>query len=126
MGRAIFARRLSRQFFENAIELRQRLKSDCKCDFAYSKIDTFQKLARFLEPQARDIIDELYARHLFELLAQVSRIDPNRFCHIAQRKLFGRMFLDELARLPDIARLRPVFVRRKAIPPSEASFGEVC
>lgn len=101
----ICSRRFSGKFFENAIELRERLEPDSKCDFTDAKIDIFQELACFLKPAARNVINKLCAGHLFELFAQVRRIDPDRLGHFAQRKLFGGMFLNEPARFPDVSRL---------------------
>ena len=70
------------------------MESDSKCYFAHAKIAIFQKSACFLEPAARNVIDKLYAGHLFELFAQMRRIDPDRLRYFAQRKLFGGMFLN--------------------------------
>lgn len=83
MSRAVRSWRFSRKLFEDSIELGERLESGRKCDFAYAKIDIFQKLPRFFEPGAGNVIDELNAGDLFELFAQVSGIDPDRVCHYA-------------------------------------------
>ena len=80
---AICAWRFSGELFENAIELGKRLEPDGKCDFAYPKIDIFQKFPRFFESSAGNIIDKLCAGHLFELFTQVRRIDPHRLCYLS-------------------------------------------
>jgi len=70
--------RFSGKLFEDAIELGERLKSDGERSFAHAKIEIVQKLARVFEAISRDVIDKLNAGHLFELLAQVSRINSDR------------------------------------------------
>ena len=54
------------------------MKSDGERSFAHAKIEIVQKLARVFEAISRDVIDKLNAGHLFELLAQVSRINSDR------------------------------------------------
>src|ERR1700719_3703244 len=106
MRRAILGRRFSGQDLEDAVELRKRLKTDRECDFANPKIDIFQKLARLFEPGARDVVDKLDAGDLFEFFTQVGGVDSYGTGHSSQRKVFLRVFFDESARFPDIARLR--------------------
>ena len=89
------------------------MKSNSKCDFAHPKIDIFQKFPRFVEPGAGNVIDKLYARHLFELFAQMSRIDPDRLRDFAKGNFFGGMFLNELARFPDVPRFGAMVVVRR-------------
>jgi hypothetical protein len=57
------------QSFENAIELRKRLKSRGECDFADAQIALVKQLARSLEPDTRNILDKIYARYLLEIFA---------------------------------------------------------
>ena len=84
MSCPIRSRRFPRQLFENAIELRQRLKPDRECDFADAKIDIMQKGARFFEPCAGDVIDKIYTGHLLELFAQMIRADVDRVRHLTE------------------------------------------
>lgn len=59
MGCAIRGWRFTRERFENAIELRERLKPDRECDLANAKIRIQQQLARFSEPCAGDVMDKI-------------------------------------------------------------------
>ena len=52
---------ISRKVFENAIELRERLKPCRERDLADPKIGICQKITRFFEPGARDVIDKIHA-----------------------------------------------------------------
>ena len=74
-------RRLACEFFENAVELGQRLKTDREGDFADPLISILQQLARFFDPYASDVIDKVHARHFFEFLAQMVRANIDRFCY---------------------------------------------
>jgi len=85
----IFARRFSRQFFENAVELGKRLEAYGERDFADPKIDIFQKFTRRLESNPRNVIDELSSGDLFKFFAQVGGIDSDRFGDFAERKVLG-------------------------------------
>jgi hypothetical protein len=105
MERAILLRRFPGKFFKYSIELRERLKTDRKCDFTHSKIDIFQEFLSSLETNPRDVIDELYSGYLFEFFAEMRRIDANCFRDFVERQFFGRVFLNEFSRLPNIARL---------------------
>src|SRR5262249_7241004 len=78
---SIFSWRFTRELPEHAIELRKRLKSDRERDFADAKIDILQELARMFEPPLRHIIDELGPGYLFELFAEMRRINAGRVCH---------------------------------------------
>src|ERR1043166_1619625 len=104
-GGAKLAGRFAAKLFEHAIKLRQRLKSDSERDLADAKIDIVEETARFFETDSRDVIDEVDASDFFEFFAQVIRADVRGFGHLAERKFFRRMFLDELARLPNLDRL---------------------
>jgi hypothetical protein len=65
----------SRELFENAIELRQRLEADCEGDFADPKIRIPQEITRFADAYPGDVIDKVDPGHFFELLAQVIAAD---------------------------------------------------
>src|SRR5262245_45733361 len=100
----ILRRRFARKSFKNAIELRQRLKSDGECDFADTAIRISQEITRVLEPSMREILDKVYAGHVLKLFAQMIRTKADHFRHLPQRKFFGRMLLYKPARLPDLNR----------------------
>ncbi len=97
--------RFSRELFENPIELRQRLEPHGKRDFADSQIRIQQKIARFFESGACDVIDKVYTGHSFELLAQMIGADIDGLRDFRKRKLVVRMFVDEVSRFPDFYRL---------------------
>jgi hypothetical protein len=88
-GRTVFCRRFSRQFFENAIELRERLKSHSERDFTDAQIAVSQEITGSFEPSARDILDKIYAGHLLEAFTQMIRVHADRFCDSGQRELFA-------------------------------------
>ena len=115
MNHAVRSWRFSGQFFENTVELGERLESSRKGDLAGAQIDFFQELARFLESGSGNVIDKLYAGHLFELLAQMIPADVDRLCHLGQRKLFIRMLVDKIPRFPDFDRLRSIPLSRTNI-----------
>jgi len=77
----ILTRRFARQSFENAIELGQRLKPDCKRDLADTPIRIWQKVASVLEANSRDVVHKIYAGHLLKFFAQIIRTDTNCFGH---------------------------------------------
>lgn len=112
---AILGWRFARQLFEYAIELRQRLKTDRECDFAYAKIDIVQKNKRLFKSGAGNVVDKVNASHLLELLTQMIPADVDRPCHFRQRKLFIRVFVDEIARPPDFDRFRLIAFSAEAL-----------
>jgi hypothetical protein len=112
---SIFGRRFSGQSLEDAIELRQRLKANRERDLANLEINVSQESACSFEAIARDIVDKLYSGYLFELFAQVSRIDTDVPCDLSQRDRLGQMFVDEAARLPDVARFGVMTVVRDIV-----------
>ncbi len=67
----------SRELFENAIELRQRLKADSERDFGDSQMLILQEFARFLGPRLSDVMNKVYTGHLFEFAAQVIGTDAD-------------------------------------------------
>ena len=107
---AILSRRCAREFLECAVELRQGLKPDRKCDFADPAINIFQKIACFFEADARYILDKVYSGYVFEFLAQIISADVDWPRYSGQRELFARMFLDEFSRFPNLSRLCPIAV----------------
>jgi hypothetical protein len=98
---AIFCRRFTRKSFEDAIELRERLKARGERDFTDAQFWVAQKITRTCEPGARDILDEIYAGYLLEIFAQVIGVHFDDVCDFGQRKLFACMFFDVLARFPN-------------------------
>lgn len=88
-ARAVLSWRFARQFFEDPIELRERLKTDCERDFADAQIRIPQQITRILESDAGDVIDKIYARHLLERFTEMIRADIDCFRHLAERKFFA-------------------------------------
>jgi len=86
---AILSWRFARQPFENAIELRERLKADGERDFTDAQFGVEQKITRICEPDARDILDEICAGYLFEIFTQVIGVHVHHICDLGQRKLFA-------------------------------------
>ena len=104
-GRPKLGRGLPREFFKDAIELRQRLKADCERDLANPKLSILQEISRFIDADAGDVIDKVRTGHLLEFLAQVIGAHVDRLRDLRQRKCFIRMLADELSRFPDFHRL---------------------
>jgi hypothetical protein len=107
---AIRTGRFSRQLFENAIKLRERLKPDRESDLTNAQTRILQKIARFVESGARHVIDKIYAGDLLELFAQMIAADVHRFRYFLQGKRFIRILVDELPCFPDFHRLSPIAV----------------
>jgi hypothetical protein len=78
--RAKFGRRFTRKSFEDAIELRERLKARGERDFTDAQFGVTQKITRICEPDARDILDEIYAGYLLEIFTQVIGVHVNDVC----------------------------------------------
>lgn len=89
MNRAMGGWRFPGELFEDAIELRERLETDCECNLADPKIDIFQKPPRRLESNPRNVINELASGYLFKLFAQMGNIDSNRLGDFAEGKVLG-------------------------------------
>ena len=83
MHRPIFGRRFAGKDLENAVELRKRLKPDHERNFADPKIGILQEFACFFESGARDVVDKLDTGDLFELFAQVGRVDSYKTGHLS-------------------------------------------
>jgi hypothetical protein len=80
----ILSRRSAREFLKNAVELRQGLKPDRKCDFADPAVDVSQKVACVFEANARDVIDKVYPGYILEFLAQIipAEVDCSRLSSV--------------------------------------------
>jgi hypothetical protein len=102
MSSAICARRLSGELLENAVELGKGLEPNLERDLADPKIEIMQEAARLFEAGACDVFDKIYAGDLLKLLAEMIPANVGRFRNLTKRKLFSRMLLDELSRLPDL------------------------
>src|SRR6266540_7370169 len=102
MSCAIGTRRFSRKFFENTVELGERLESGSEGDFTDSSIGIQEKITRFFESVPCNIIHKICAGDLLKLLAQMICADVDRFRHFPQRKFVAGMLLDETSRLPDL------------------------
>jgi hypothetical protein len=110
LGYAICGGRSAGELFENAIELRERLEPNCECDLANSKIDIVQKPARLFEASARNVLDKICAGDLLELLAEMIPANVRRFRYSREGKFFGEIFIDEVARLPNLHRFGSMLV----------------
>ncbi len=86
--RAILRRRFARKILENAIELRERLKSRRERDFTDAQFGVPQEITRGSEPGARDILDKINAGYLLKIFAQMIRVHVDRFRDFLQGELF--------------------------------------
>src|SRR4029450_4318317 len=68
---AILCRRFTRKSFENAIELRERLKPSRKRDLADAQIWVAKEITGICKPSARNILHEICAGYLLEIFTQV-------------------------------------------------------
>jgi len=76
-------------------------------DFADSQLSILQQITRFAEAYAGDVINKVYACHLFEFFAQVIGAHVDGLRDSRQRKLLIRMLADEFSRFPDLHWLGP-------------------
>jgi len=65
----------------------------------------FEKLSRFLESNVSHVVNELDSGYLFELFAEVRRIDPGDVRDLRQSKMFAAVFFDEFSCFPNVTRL---------------------
>jgi hypothetical protein len=86
---AILRRRFTRKSFENAIELRERLKARRERDFTDAQLGVAQKITRICQPSARDILDEIYTGYPFEIFTQVIGVHFDDVCDFGQGELFA-------------------------------------
>jgi hypothetical protein len=86
---AILRRRFTRKSFENAIELRQRLKARRERDFADAQITVSQEITRSVETSACDVFDKLHTGYLLEFFAEIIRVNIDRFRHPREGKFFA-------------------------------------
>ena len=80
--RAEIARRFTKDAFERAVELRQRLKADVICDFADAEIRVQQSIASIFETHTRDVIGKLQSRSFVENFAEMKNARAGSLCHI--------------------------------------------
>lgn len=78
----------TRKCFENAVELRKRLKPRSERDFTDAQIAISQQITRGIEPGARNILDKINAGYLLKIFAQMVRVLVDRFRDFLQGKLF--------------------------------------
>ncbi len=101
---AILRRRFLGQPLENTIELRQRLKSHGERNFTNAQIRIPQEIASFFESGSCDVFHKICASDLLEFFAEMIPANVGCFRYLGERKFFGRMFLNELSRFPDLYR----------------------
>jgi len=70
----------TRKSFENAIELRERLKARGERDFTDAQFGVAQKITRICEPSARDVLDKVYSSYLLEIFTQVIGVHFDDVC----------------------------------------------
>lgn len=119
----IFSGRFAGTFFENAVELRKRLKSDGERNFADSKIAFLQKFKGVVESHPRDVIDKLDPGHLFEFFAEVGRVDSDGAGHFLERNMFAGVFFDESPCFPDVPGFGSLPLVLESAKMGEARFG---
>jgi hypothetical protein len=78
----------TRKCFENAVELRKRLKPRSERDFTDAQIAISQQITRGVEPDACNILDKINAGYLLKMFAQVIRVHVDRFRDFLQGELF--------------------------------------
>jgi len=81
------------------------LKPRRERDFTDAQLGVAQKITRICEPDARNVLDEIYAGYLLEIFTQVIGVHVNDLCDFSQGKLFACVFFDVLARFPNRDRL---------------------
>ena len=104
-GRTVLRRGFTRKSFENAVELRKRLKPRGERDFTDAQIAISQQITRSVEPGACNILDKINAGYLLKIFAQMIRVHVNHLRDFGQGKLFACVFFDVLARFPNRDRL---------------------
>ena len=109
---AEFRRGCVLQLFEDAVELRERLKANRKRDFADAQIRIAQEIAGLLDAAATDVGDKIFAGDLLELLAQVVRAHLHRLRDSLEREPLIRLRVNEVARFPDFYRFSTISVQR--------------
>ena len=102
---------MAREFLEDAIKLRQRLKPRGERDFADASIGIMQEVPRSFEPEAGNVDHEIDARDLLELLAQMIWTDIDRARHPGEGEFTGWILVDEIPGLPDFDRFSAILLR---------------
>jgi hypothetical protein len=61
-----------------------------------------QKFARFFKSSACDVLDKVHSSYLLESFAEIIRVNIDGFRHPPEGKFLTGMFLDKLARFPNL------------------------
>ena len=90
LGSTVLRRRFASEFFENAIELRERLKSRGERDVTDAQTWIIAgDHTHFRTGCVRDVLDKVYAGYLLEIFAQIIRVHVDRFRDSGQGELFA-------------------------------------
>src|SRR5436189_3345965 len=98
---AVLSRRFAGQLLEDAVELRERLKSHGERDLADPQ-RTFLKQRRcFFVACSRHVTDEINAGGLPEFLTEIIRARAHGLGDLAKRDFVSAIFVNEMARFLD-------------------------
>jgi hypothetical protein len=78
------------------------LEPNLERDLANPKIRISQEITRVFEPNARDILDKIYASYLLKLFAQMVCVDVDGLRHLGQADVLLRVLVNEVAGFPDL------------------------
>ena len=84
---SITRRRSAGHFFEGAVELRERLKTDRERDFTNPFLRIAQEAACSLNANMRQVVNEIDTSDLLKFFTQVVRTDIDRFGYSGEREL---------------------------------------
>src|SRR5215469_16239897 len=82
--RAIFRRRLPEDFFENAVEVSERLKTNFEGDFTHAQIGIEQEIFRFFKTHARHVVGKIEAGSLLKHFAKIIRAGVDGLCDLTE------------------------------------------
>src|SRR3569833_1273110 len=91
---AIFGWGLAEHFFEDAVEVRQRLEPDFKRNLAHAQIGIEQQILRFFNPHPRQVIRKIDPGNLLEHFAKIKGTHIDGLGHLTERQVFGLMLLN--------------------------------
>src|ERR1035437_1218193 len=119
-------RRPARDFFERAIELRDRLEADLQSDRADAKVWIPQKILRFLDPHPPQVINKGHPSRLLETLAEIGCAGIHRPRHPGEREFLSMMGIDKPARFYDGRRITLVRPKQQSVAAEGEMSGKNC